>query len=216
MSKEKDIFLVYIVGEIENSELKDWLDSDKESTSPLELLPDQYAEMDIWFYGFTRSKKLIKRFMEIRNKNKMVVFRKSMKDYFSSEDEFEKFRSQFRTCEIIDTTVTTRSLEKGKANDIVIPIVLTRFEYEFIEISFEGFDDAAYEAYDQLDKMEIIFECLNEKTKRTLYDAGISKFVLYLKEIYGSSVVADQIVALDELHVLLNYFYDLFEGGIKK
>lgn len=216
MSKEKDIFLVYIVGEIENDEFKDWLDSDKESTSPLELLPDQYSEMNIWFYGFTTSKKLIKKFMEIRNKDKMIVFRKSMKEYFPTEEEFEKFRRQFRTCEIIDATVTTRSFEEGKVKDITVPIVLTRFEYEFIEISFEGFDDAAYRAYEQLDEMQIIFKCLDKKQKRALYDAGIPAFVLYLKEIYGSTEVATQIAALDELYALLDYFYDLFKGGIKK
>lgn len=214
----KSIFLFYIVGKIENQDFLEWLSYDQISTAPLELIPENCeTDVDIYFYGFTTSKKISKEFMKLRNKDKIISFEKSATEYFTDEEEFKTFQRQFRTCEIVKVSLGTKVIKNKKIDCLNIDMYLTQFEKEFICTSFEGLDDRTYNAFEEIQNVNVIFGCLSSKIKNALCNIGFIDFIYYLKNSYGEeSNDSIPIVEMDELSVLIDYFGELFEGGMSK
>lgn len=219
MSKDKKIYLVYIIGDISNDELKEWLDSDKETDTDFDILPENYMDENIWFYGFTTSKKQIKNFMCIRNEKKFLVLERYCGYLFKDDTSFAKFKRRFRKCEMVNCQIFTRGNDDGKTTANTYDLTLTEFEQEFINISFEAFDDRSYELSEELSKIDLIFGCMTSKMKMYMKEVGFVDFIIYLKMLYqDTDSVATEFptTAIDELVILINYFGELFKGGIKE
>ena len=219
MSKlPKYIYLFYIVGEVDNKEFYDWLYHDKISISPdgeiaQDVISDDPDE-DIFFYAYTTSKKLANEFTEERNPRKIRGIRKSVDEYFTDYSEFEKFEREFRICKLLRDTLTTRSYSKKKDSPVTdISLCITEFEKEFISTSFEGLDDRQYNAFTEMNHIDMIFGCLTNKAKRNLLNAGIIDFIKYIKILYTTTSEDIPGSYMDEFKIFFDYFKELFIGG---
>lgn len=223
MSKRKlpeYIYLFYIVGGMENTELYDWLSQYKESSSEngkICIDIDSNIEENIFFYGYTTSKKLAKSFISERNQSKITCIRKSSYGSFSDYSEFEKFEKEFRICKILTHTMVTRKHSKNDGDHIAsVTLTITEFEREFMDISFEGIDDRWYDAYNEIQKADIIFGCMTKKCKDHLSNIGFLSFIKYLKALYSTTHGDVPVVYLDEFKIFFDYFKELFIGGESK
>ena len=211
------IYLFYITGPLENKDFYDWLYHDKISISPdgticSEKLDDTDDEQEIFFYGYTTSKKIAKDFIRERNPKKIRGIKKSMNEYFSDPSEFEKFEREFRICKIIRKDLITRNYSNPK-DFSNIQLCVTEFESEFISTSFEGLDDRWHNAYLEIPNVDIIFGCLTKKLKNHLVNIGFIDFIKYIKILYSSTEGDVPGAYMDEFQIFFDYFKELFIGG---
>lgn len=210
----KYIYLFYIVGGLKNADFYEWLCEDNISISPDEKILSDIINSDvenIFFYAYTTSKKIANDFISERNPKKIQGIKKSIDLYFSDYSEFEKFERNFFNCKIVRDTFITRNYSKRKDNPVIeIPMCITKFEKNFIDISFEEMDDRYYNAFLEISNIDIIFGCLTNKIKNNLLNIGFIDFIKYIKLLY--TTVTDDLpsIYLDDFKIFLDYFEELF------
>lgn len=214
MSDNK-FYLVILIGPIENDDLRDYLDDEKSAygSSLINKIPT-LSKDDVWLYGFTINKKELKKFLKLRDKSKLVVLEYDYDSFFKNDEDYKAFCRRYGDCQIQLHDVDTKCIIDGRVNSTYYNMGLTRYEYNLICISYEAFDDRSYEAYEQLNMMDLIFGMLDKSLKEALCDVGFLNLTKHMKSVFDSEVDVDPfpLTSIDEMHVLIEFFGELFEG----
>lgn len=214
MNKEpKYVYLFYVIGKFCSDELKEWLEYDKSFNEEGVISGSESpAGEDIYFYAFTTSKRMAKSFMGTRNMSRFHMEKRLYREWFETDQEYDEFRKRFHNCEMVEKMLFTRNYsDKIESPCVKVELCITQFEFEYLNNRYEEIDDEMYEAYEKLEIVNIIFDCLGEKMKDALADIGFISFVKYLEAVYNRTSETDvPEVNLDEVQLILDYFGELF------
>lgn len=209
------IYLVILIGDIKNDVLRDFLDDEKSVYDPslINKIP-ALSKDDVWLYGFTIDKKVLKKFLKLRDNSKLVVLEYDYDSFFKSKECYEAFCRRYSDCLIQIHNVNTKCIIDGKVNETYYNMGITRYEYNLICVSYEALDDKLYELYEQLNMMDLIFGMLNKSFKEALCNVGFISLTKSMKSTFDNEADVDPYppASMDEVHVLIKFFGELFEG----
>lgn len=209
------IYLVILIGDIENDVLRDFLDDEKSVYDPslINKIP-ALSKDGVWLYGFTIDKKALKKFLKLRDNSKLVVLEYDYDSFFKSKECYEAFCRRYADCLIQIHNVNTKCIIDGKVNETHYNMGITRYEYNLICVSYEALDDKLYELYEQLNMMDLIFGMLNKSFKEALCNVGFISLTKSMKSTFDNEADVDPYspTSMDEVHVLIKFFGELFEG----
>jgi hypothetical protein len=206
----KHLYLIYIVGPFENAAIIEDL-SFREGNGDFV----SYSKQEAYYYAYTFSKKMLKKFMYYRNENRFVVKEKDIRDY--TKEELEDFESRNRMYEITVDGIATPSynfpgMGGNDHGDIEIKIPIPPHEHQIIDNTLEYYDDMIVDKYpkEMIRTMSILIKCAKKEFREALVTAGILDLVMYTQLIvFGESSVEPSVV-IDEVAIFFEYYQELF------
>lgn len=218
------LYVFYLLrDQIKNSDLIEWLDFDSDV-----VFKDNHDNDKVYFYGWTTSKKLAKKFMRFRDRMKIFMLVRDVEMYFDNLEEFGEFEKENRYGKILNTRLYTKNFagiySEGPGIEIKIP--LTCLEINYIDMLLEVENDHLYELSDDFDSpcnIMNLLRMMNKDIENAFKCLGIYElidFIIYTNTDDTTNLKRPVPISVDEVHGLFSYFGELFsihkKGGSKK
>lgn len=212
------IYFVYVYTPIKNDILDEEILNRMEDIFGVSVT-EKPEELDKYFYCWTTSKKVLKKFLKYRDKSKFET-----KMYYISGEKLKEFKSRNYETKIEEDpvaveTVTSRVKGYESVNGIVtFHFILTRFERDAIYGTIEYFMDSVtdYISDHSVVVLSIVAKCANKELKKALYNSDILNTLAFVDFSHNGNqeLLSDDnpfIWMLDEVYILFDQYGELFK-----
>lgn len=212
MHRPNRIYLVYVLGPFENPAMIEDLSFLEDSGVDLVSAEEKGA----FYYGYTFSKKMLKKFLHYRVKERFQVKVEDISDY--TQEEIDDYESTNRMYKIgIDTICSPAykypGLSGNNNGDVEFNLPMLPHEHQIIDNTLEYYDDMLLTRYSEemVRTMSIVIKCAKKKFRQALVNAGVLDLVGYVQLITFGKNTFEPSVIMDEVYIFFTYYSELFD-----
>lgn len=206
IERSKWIYLIYAIGPMQNVFLEEWLKGELDAVYPGDFC-EETDKLKIYPYAYTTSRKVVKKFMSTRRKDKFHITKTLVSNAFIDRDAIDEFVTSSAFMIIQDYRTVTRS-EKNCHKSVTVNLTLTSFEADFLDNALEMLDQSFFDITNYVGVMLNVMDSLSKKNKKYFKIVGMDRFIQFLQSFEGDFYQVR--IEIDELQYLLDYYGELF------